>query len=996
MSELLKSGAILHNTYRILRVIDQGGMGAIYMAENRQLMNEVCAVKEMLDNFSTPEERKEGLNLFEQEAKILHSLDHPNLPRLKAYFSENNRYYLVMAYIKGRTLESIVESTSDFIPESVVIRWCADLFNILEYLHDQDPAIIFRDLNPRNMMLEDGTGNVKLIDFGIARFFKAGKSSDTLSLGSPGYCPIEQYGRGQTDTRSDVYTVGATLYHILTKKVPIAAIERIKPTPSLLTPPRQINRRISANMEQVILKSMEINPDGRYSSIQEMRYALFPQQAPKTQKVSANTQSIGAAQSQTIKVQKQAKALSKPQHQPPKKQTTAQTQTRRKTGGPNTGGTASKRRGSPKLAWFVLLLVASMVIVKWLDGWRERDSGGNGTAAEARQLAVAEAVNDRVNFLAGDRTDWWQIRVAEAGSLMVSVKAASVPKGISLTLFDRNGRNRLEKAIVRNGRLEASIEVSPSTRILAQVMAPRIWDDSRYTIEASHSMAQLPDSLPLFAGPTIDTLVEPPDETRDIPNYPESDDAPDLELDTVTQAQLNVTDGIGLTWWRIRAPRTGRVTMELAAPSNLSPPFLGLYDEDENPLQTFYDAQERLQLAVLGGDDYLVKVFAQDSQEHIPYTVLARFKEDFEVFSGPDQKPDGAQRLAFQKKVEDSVSIDEGDLTDWWRVVMPEAGKLAIQFQADDADDVRLQVYRAGDVGDGSTLDEKMALLTLDGDQEGRIDGAAGAAYYLSVSVVGDSEGSDYDLLTSFLLDPEANSGPNATASGASPLPLNDGVRESLDYDRGDRTDWWRVSVPGPGHLTVTLSGRDASADLQLEVYDSEAEKLLEQSTTAAGREELSWELSDRGTYLVKVYAEAAGDASAYQLSTWFTVAPNANSGLDRTATGARELSVGRSARNSVNFDDGDKTDWWKVETPGPGTLVLELEADRFMADLNMNVYTSGDSTLVDSSSATQNSREIVTVDVKEKGWYYVEIYAHGAGDESKYRVTASFSQKDE
>ncbi len=994
MSDLLKSGTILHNTYRILRVIDQGGMGAIYMAENRQLMNEVCAVKEMLDSFSTPEERKEGLNLFEQEAKILHSLDHPNLPRLHAYFSENSRFYLVMAYIKGRTLESIVESTSDFIPESVVLRWCADLCNILEYLHSQNPAIIFRDLNPRNIMLEDGTGHIKLIDFGIARFFKAGKSTDTLSLGSPGYCPIEQYGRGQTDTRSDVYTLGATLYHILTKKVPIAAIERIKPTPGLLVPPRQINRRISVELEEVILKSMEINPDNRYDSIEQMRHALFSDKAAGSQASANATVKVSSpTPAGTAKVQNQARAQAKPQPQQPRTQKQAPTGKRQKQTSSQTRRKGRKHH-SPRLALTVLLFVASMVIVQWLNRWRDRDSGGNGTPAGATVLTVSEQVNDGVSYLAGDRTDWWQIRVAEAGTLMVSVNPGSEASAVKLSLYNRDGRRLLETARERDGQLRAEVVVSPSTRILAQVLAPKIWDQSRYSIVANRD-GMGPDSLPLIAGPPVETVLTPPVAPPAIPNFTDPHEAPDLELDTVTQGQLDVSQGIGVTWWRIEPEMTGIMTMDVAAPSEVQPPFVGLYNEDIAPVDTTHDNQGRPQVAVLGGNDYFLKVISQDRQGLVPYSVAARFEPDPDVFSGSDRYSKGANPLTFQSKVDDSVSSEVGDRTDWWRVEMPASGRMSLELRAEDADDVRALVFRSGDAVGAQVVDDSLALLTLGGDEEGGIDSSAGAAYYVAVLSDLDSDGSDYRLTTTFYLDPEANSGSNATASGANPLPLNDGVRESLDFDRGDRTDWWRVSVPGPGRLTVTLNGRNADADLQLEVYDSEAEKLLEQSTTASGREELAWDLSDRGSYLVKVYAEAAGDASAYQLSTWFTVEPNANSGLDRTATGARELSVGRSARNSVNFDDGDRTDWWKVETPGPGVLVLALEGDEFMANLDLNVYTVGDSALVGSSTEFQSSREEVTVNVEKDGWYYLEVFAKEAGDESKYRVTATFTSNE-
>jgi len=493
VSSLLSSGTILVNTYKILHVIDQGGMGAIYKAESRLLAGEFYAVNEMLDNFSSPQERQEGTRLFEQEARILHKLRHPNLPRVHAFFEENGRNYLVMDFIKGRTLESIVESTSDFLPESVVMRWCNALCSILEYLHSQIPPIIFRDLNPRNIMLEEGSGEIKLIDFGIARVFKAGQSADTLSLGSPGYCPIEQYGRGQTDVRSDVYTLGATLYHLLTKKVPVAAVERIKPTPALLIPPRKINRRISPRMDQVILRAMEINPDQRFASVSELKQALFAQETTRitSQPTQPATQTTARQTTQTTPKPPPA-VQTKPATPPPAKPSTVQT-------------TPPKSRFGRR-AWTVALIIASLFIADWIGEWQQRASGDDGSPGGAKTLAVPGVENDRVSFYEGDRTDWWALDTNGVDTLTVTVTPRVRTDGLQLTLYDRAGKKTLKRAETYATHLQTILPAGGATSVLAEVKALKVWDSVTYTIQATTGR---PDST-LYASLADGDVVLPP------------------------------------------------------------------------------------------------------------------------------------------------------------------------------------------------------------------------------------------------------------------------------------------------------------------------------------------------------------------------------------------------------------------------------------------------------------------------------------------------------
>jgi len=249
-------------------------MGTVYLAEDTQLFGKKWAVKELLDTFTNPTERAQAIQQFEHEARILVSLDHPNLPKIVAYFEEKGKYYLVMDYIDGQNLQHILDSTSGFLPERQVLAWTEELCDVLSYLHSLTPPVIFRDLKPANIMLTK-RGEIKLIDFGIARLFDPRKATDTLKMGTPPYAAPEQYyGRGQTSARSDIYGLGATLYHLLTKTVPVESGHRVVPQPTDLVSPQRLNPQISDATEKVILKAMATDAGQRYRSADEMKQAL--------------------------------------------------------------------------------------------------------------------------------------------------------------------------------------------------------------------------------------------------------------------------------------------------------------------------------------------------------------------------------------------------------------------------------------------------------------------------------------------------------------------------------------------------------------------------------------------------------------------------------------------------------------------------------------------------------------------------------------------------
>jgi serine/threonine protein kinase len=220
-SPLKAAPALLKQRYRILTAIGQGGFGAIYQAEDTHFPNHPKrAVKEMLMQSRDPHEQQQAIEAFKQEALLLAGLMHPNLPRIYEYFEEAGRWYLVMDYINGETLEDRAQASSvNKLPFQQALHFATQLCTVLDYLHNQQPPIIFRDLKPDNIMVTSDD-HLYLIDFGIARLFKPGQAKDTSAFGSPGYAAPEQYGKAQTTAQADIYSLGATLHRLLSGRDP--------------------------------------------------------------------------------------------------------------------------------------------------------------------------------------------------------------------------------------------------------------------------------------------------------------------------------------------------------------------------------------------------------------------------------------------------------------------------------------------------------------------------------------------------------------------------------------------------------------------------------------------------------------------------------------------------------------------------------------------------------------------------------------------------------
>ena len=216
----LRIPSLLKQRYRLVSLAGRGGMGAVYKATDIELGNRLLAVKEMSEHGLNGQEKAEAVKGFKREALMLAGLQHANLPRIYDHFLENGRWYLVMDFIAGETLEAYLRRIPGHkLPLEEVLDYGIQLCAVLEYLHTRQPPIIFRDLKPANLMRSD-EGQLYLLDFGIARHFKPGQESDTGAFGSPGYAAPEQYGPNQTTPRTDIYNLGALLHQLLTGKDP--------------------------------------------------------------------------------------------------------------------------------------------------------------------------------------------------------------------------------------------------------------------------------------------------------------------------------------------------------------------------------------------------------------------------------------------------------------------------------------------------------------------------------------------------------------------------------------------------------------------------------------------------------------------------------------------------------------------------------------------------------------------------------------------------------
>jgi serine/threonine-protein kinase len=303
MAETLSNGTILRGRYKLTNVVGQGGMGNVYRAEDTRLPGRICAVKEIQSSpTATAETRKQEQQQFLREASLLAQLDHPNLPKVSDFFTQDGVDYLVMDYVPGSNLKELIDDSraqGALLAPDVVLDWGKQLLDAIRYLHQQDPPILHRDIKPANIKLTPDN-RIKLVDFGLAKVL-AGDDSRTITViqgrGTAYYTPLEQYGgeSEHTDVRSDIYAVGATFYHLLSGKPPPEARARFL-NPNVLRPLNEINKPVSKNLAELIKWALEMHPDDRPKTIAALEDAIFKDgRRPKSGKRQVNGSTLSYA-----------------------------------------------------------------------------------------------------------------------------------------------------------------------------------------------------------------------------------------------------------------------------------------------------------------------------------------------------------------------------------------------------------------------------------------------------------------------------------------------------------------------------------------------------------------------------------------------------------------------------------------------------------------------------------------------------------------------------
>ncbi len=455
---MLAMGSLLQGRYEIRGQLGQGGMGVVYLATDQRLADLAVAVKQIDASQVAPKDRQWTIDAFRQEAQLLARLNHPGIARVMDYFSEGDYSYLIMDYVRGETLESALARAPHGFDERQALAWAGQLAVILDYLHAQNPPIVFRDLKPGNIMVQpDGT--LQLIDFGIARLFKPGQTQDTAFMGTPGYAAPEQYGRGQSDARSDVYTLGVVVHQLLTGYDPTQ-------TPMHLPPVRQLRPDLSAQTEAAVAQALQLYPDRRYASTLAFARALG---APVSQPLPGLAQ-VADADAQAA---------------------------------PPLRGPAEDRAGLPgwvKAALAVLLL-ALLALAGW---WLVRDRLGDGATAGADNEAPTALVTQIVTptpqegAVVADATvaatdvaestplpDKTATVQADAGAALAARETELAATVAAINLRETEVALAVtETAVGTAMQLAAAATATESADQMAMIMTRALWDAQTATAEA--------------------------------------------------------------------------------------------------------------------------------------------------------------------------------------------------------------------------------------------------------------------------------------------------------------------------------------------------------------------------------------------------------------------------------------------------------------------------------------------------------------------------------
>lgn len=271
IGDIYLEGSILNNRYQIIKKLGKGGNSRVYLARDLQTEDSLFAMKQMSVEYIDYDQYLKAMQDFNREAEILSKLEHPSIPALHDFFLMEGDFFLAIQYIEGNTLENILnDSPKNFLEEKQVTEWGIQLCDTLNYLHSLTPPMIYRDLKPANIIFNEKFHQIFLIDFGIARFVKPSVNQVT-AIGTFGYAPPELL-QGKVVPESDIYSLGATMYHLLTGFIP--ELPDLTFSCAIRVLPKKINKDISSEMEQILVKALSINPEKRFSSAIEMKTAL--------------------------------------------------------------------------------------------------------------------------------------------------------------------------------------------------------------------------------------------------------------------------------------------------------------------------------------------------------------------------------------------------------------------------------------------------------------------------------------------------------------------------------------------------------------------------------------------------------------------------------------------------------------------------------------------------------------------------------------------------
>jgi serine/threonine protein kinase len=285
---------ILDGRYELLELLGEGGMGQVYKARHTRL-GKIFAIKSLRNLSPDPAEQAKFLEAFESEARTLAELDHPALAQVSDFFEVDGVHFLVMEFVNGKTLSRVAELAPRLLSQRRILQWAGELCDVLDYLHNQNPPVIVRDLKPDNVMIDEKR-RLRLLDFGIAKRLQAGVGTRDIikGMGTAEYAPLEQYGAASTDQRSDIYALGGTLYFMLTEVPPPPAWRRASEGIEV-RPPSQVNQTVTPDFERLVLRMMALKREDRPQSIAEVRAELkeiLEKPAP-----SGRTESSGSATS---------------------------------------------------------------------------------------------------------------------------------------------------------------------------------------------------------------------------------------------------------------------------------------------------------------------------------------------------------------------------------------------------------------------------------------------------------------------------------------------------------------------------------------------------------------------------------------------------------------------------------------------------------------------------------------------------------------------------